>query len=85
MTFTALIVACFLLGLLLFFAAIRRLRRRRITRRSDAGRRGTDLALGGGLRRPHRQQSAQLPAPELRTAAGELQFTKVGERQFNAS
>ena len=84
MIFTALIVACFLLGLLIFFAAIGRLRRRRIMGGLTQGAVALILLLaaacagliGSNLRSYQRLSFEQ--------AAGELQFAKVGERQFNA-
>ena len=84
MTFTALIVIFALGGILFLFAAIRRLRRRR--------------ALGGVLNGATAlvlillSVCAALIAANLRTyprlsfeqPAGELQFTRSGERKFNA-
>jgi hypothetical protein len=84
MTITALIVVFALAGILFLAAAFRRLRRRRI--------------LGGALHGAvalvliAASVCAALIVTNLRTyqrltaeqAAGEIQFTRVGERQFNA-
>jgi hypothetical protein len=84
MTITALIVVFVLMGILFFAAALRRLRRRRI--------------LGGVLHGATAlvffafSLCAVLIVMNLRTyqrltaeqSAGELQFSRVGERQFNA-
>jgi hypothetical protein len=85
MTFTALIVVCALIGLLFFIAAIRRLRRRRVL----GGMAHSAAALifllaaacvvlvGTSLRSYQRLSSEQ--------AAAELQFSKIGNRQFDAA
>jgi hypothetical protein len=84
MTFTALIVVCALLGLLFFIAAIRRLRRRRVMGGMAHGAAALifflaaacALLIGSNLRSYQRLSYEQ--------AAGELQLSKVGERQFEA-
>jgi hypothetical protein len=85
MLFTALIAACVLLGLLLFVAAIGRLRRRRIMGGLTQGGLALILllvavcaALMGSNLRSYQRLSFEQPA-------GEVQFSKVGERQFNAA
>lgn len=85
MIFTALIAACVLLGLLLLLAAIGRLRRRRITGGLTQGALALILLLaaacaglvGSNL---HSYQRLSFEQP-----AGQLQFTRVGEREFNAN
>jgi hypothetical protein len=84
MIFTALIVVCALLGLLFFFAAIRRMRQRRVMGGMMHGATALVLILAAAC--------ATLVAVNLRSyqrlsneqAAGELQFTRVGDRQFDA-
>jgi hypothetical protein len=84
MTITALIVAAALAGILFLFAAIRRLRRRRVLAGTLHGATGLVLVL--------LSLCAALIAINLRTyqrlsfeqPAGELQLTRTGERQFNA-
>src|SRR6202140_1912620 len=84
MTFTALIVVFALAGILFFFAAIRRLRRRRHLGGALSGATALVLILLSAC--------AALIAANLRTyqrlsfeqAAGELQLTRTGEREFNA-
>jgi hypothetical protein len=85
MTFTALIVVCALLGLLFLFAALRRLRRRRLMGGMAHGAAALVLllaaacaALVGANLRSYQRLSYEQPA-------GELQFAKVGEREFNAT
>lgn len=85
MMFTALIAACALLGLLIFFAAIGRFRRRRIMGGLTQSAIALILLLGaacaaliGGNLRSYQRLSFEQPAAEL-------QFAKVGERQFNAN
>lgn len=82
MTFTALIVVCALAGVLFFAAAVRRLRRRRLLGGSLHGLTSLVLFLlaacalliGANLRTYQRLSSEQ--------PAGELQFTRAGEREF---
>jgi len=84
MTFTALIVVFALAGILFFFAAVRRLRRRRHLGGVLSGATAIVLILLSAC--------AALIAANLRTyqrlsfeqAAGELQLTRTGEREFNA-
>jgi hypothetical protein len=84
MTFIALIAVFALVGILFLFAAIRRLRRRKVLGGVLNGATGLVLILLGAC--------AALIAANLRTyqrlsfeqPAGELQFTRSGERQFNA-
>ena len=85
MTFTALIVVCALLGLLFLFAALRRLRRRRLMGGMAHGAAALVLllaaacaALVGASLRSYQRLSYEQPA-------GELQFARVGEREFNAT
>ena len=85
MTFTATIVVCALLGLLFLFAALRRLRRRRLMGGMAHGAAALVLllaaacaALVGASLRSYQRLSYEQPA-------GELQFAKVGEREFNAT
>jgi hypothetical protein len=84
MTFTALIVACGLLGLLFFIAALRRLRRRRVMGGLLHGAAALILFLAaacvllvGANLRTYQRLSHEQPA-------GELQFARTGDRQFNA-
>jgi hypothetical protein len=84
MTFTALIVVCGLLGLLFFIAAIRRLRRRRVLGGMAHGAAALIFFLAaacavliGSNLRSYQRLSYEQPA-------GELQLSKVAERQFNA-
>jgi hypothetical protein len=84
MTFTALIVVCALLGLLFFVAAIRRLRRRRVMGGMAHGAAALIFFLAaacavliGSNLRSYQRLSYEQPA-------GELQLSKVGERQFDA-
>jgi hypothetical protein len=85
MTLTASIVVCALLGLLFFFAAVRRLRRRRLMGGMAHGAAALVLILaaacaalvGANLRSYQRLSYEQ--------AAGELQFARVGDREFNAT
>src|SRR5271155_5268336 len=84
MTFTALIVVCALFGLLFSVAAIRRLRRRRVLGGMAHGAAATIFFLAAAC--------AVLIGSNLRTyqrlayeqPAGELQLTRVGERQIDA-
>lgn len=84
MTFTALIVVCALLGLLFFIAAIRRMRRRRVMGGMAHGAAALifflaaacALLIGSNLR-TYQRLSYEQPA-------GELQLTRVGDRQFDA-
>jgi hypothetical protein len=84
MTFTALIVAFALAGILFLIAAVRRLRRRRVLGGCLHGTTGLVLIL--------LSVAAVLIASNLRTyqrlsyeqAAAELQLTRTGEREFNA-
>jgi hypothetical protein len=84
MTFTALIAVCALFGVLFFIAAIRRLRRRRVLGGMAHG--GAALifflaaacaVLIGTNLRSYQRLSYEQPA-------GELQFTKQGDRTFEA-
>jgi hypothetical protein len=84
MTFTALIVVFALAGILFLFAAVRRIRRRRVLGGVLNGATALVLILLSAC--------AALIAANLRTyqrltyeqPAGELQFNRTGERQFNA-
>jgi hypothetical protein len=84
MTFTALIAVCALFGLLFFIAAIRRLRRRRVVGGMAHGAAALilffaaacALLIGSNLRTYQRLSNEQ--------PAGELQLSRVGERQFDA-
>ena len=84
MTFTALIAVCALFGVLFFIAAIRRLRRRRVLGGMAHGGAALifflaavcALLIGTNLR-SYQRLSYEQPA-------GELQFTKQGDRQFEA-
>jgi hypothetical protein len=84
MTFTALIVVCALLGLLFLVASVRRLRRRRVMGGMAHGATALILFLlaavavliGSNLKTYQRLSYEQ--------AAGELQLSRTGERQFNA-
>jgi hypothetical protein len=84
MTFTALIVVCALLGLLFLFVAVRRLRRRRVVGGMMHG--ATALVffllaacavLVGANLRSYQRLTYEQPA-------GEVQFSKTGDRRFNA-
>src|ERR1700720_1805459 len=84
MTFTALIVVFALAGILFLFAAVRRLRRRKVLGGVLNGATALVLLL--------LSVCAALIAANLRTyqrlsfeqPAGELQFARTGEREFNA-
>jgi hypothetical protein len=84
MTFTALIAVFALVGILFLFAAVRRLRRRKVLGGVLNGATALVLIL--------LSVCAALIAANLRTyqrlsfeqPAGELQFTRTGEREFNA-
>jgi hypothetical protein len=84
MTFTALIIVFALVGILCLFAAIRRMRRRRVLGGALIGATGLVLILLGA--------GAALIAADLLTyqrlsfeqPAAELQLTRTGEREFNA-
>jgi hypothetical protein len=84
MTFTALIALFALVGILFLFAAVRRLRRRKVLGGVLNGATALVLIL--------LSVCAALIAANLRTyqrlsfeqPAGELQFTRTGEREFNA-
>ncbi len=84
MTFTALIAVCALFGVLFFIAAIRRLRRRRVLGGMAHGSAALIFFLAAAC--------AVLIGTNLRTyqrltyeqPAGELQFTKQGDRAFEA-
>jgi len=84
MAFTALIIVCALAGILFFIAAARRLRRRRLLGGALNGAIALVLLLFGAC--------AALIAVNLRTyqrlsyeqPAGELQFARVADRDFNA-
>ncbi|HMH87535.1 MAG TPA: hypothetical protein VK523_02770 [Steroidobacteraceae bacterium] len=84
MTFTALIVVCGLLGLLFFIAAIRRLRRRRVMGGMAHGATALIFFLAaacavliGSSLRTYQRLSYEQPA-------GELQLSRVANRQFDA-
>jgi hypothetical protein len=84
MTFTALIVVCALLGLLFFVASIRRLRRRRVMGGMAHGAAALIFLLAaacavliGSNLRSYQRLSYEQPA-------GELQLSRIGERQFDA-
>jgi hypothetical protein len=84
MTFAALIIVCALAAVLLFFAAMRRFRRRHLL--SGLFRTGAAaillalvacaLLIGGNLR-SYQRLTAEQPA-------GELQFKRIGDREYNA-
>src|SRR5260370_30773445 len=83
MTFTALIAVFALVGILFLFAAVRRLRRRRVLGGVLNGAAalllillGVCAALIGANLRTYQRLSFEQPA-------GELQFTRTGEREFN--
>jgi hypothetical protein len=84
MTFTALIAVFALVGILFLFAAVRRLRRRRVLGGVLNGAAALVLIL--------LSVCAALIVANLRSyqrlsfeqSAGELQFTRTGEREFNA-
>jgi hypothetical protein len=84
MTFTALIIVLALVGILCLFAAIRRMRRRRVLGGALVGATGFVLILLGA--------GAALIAANLLTyqrlsfeqPAAELLLTRTGEREFNA-
>src|ERR1700731_5013508 len=84
MTFTALIILFALVGILFLFAAVRRLHRRKVLGGILNGATALVLIL--------LSVCAALIAANLHTyqrlsfeqAAGELQFTRTGEREFNA-
>jgi hypothetical protein len=84
MTFTALIIVLALVGILCLFAAIRRMRRRRVLGGALVGATGLVLILLGA--------GAALIAANLLTyqrlsfeqPAAELLLTRTGEREFNA-
>jgi hypothetical protein len=84
MTFTALIIVLALVGILCLFAAIRRMRRRRVLGGALIGATGLVLILLGA--------GAALIAANLLTyqrlsfeqPAAELLLTRTGEREFNA-
>ena len=84
MTFTALIVVCALLGVLFFIAAVRRLRRRRVMGGMAHGAAALIFFLAaacavliGTNLRNYQRLSYEQPA-------GELQLSRVGDRQFDA-
>jgi len=84
MTFTALIVVCALLGLLFFIAAVRRLRRRRVMGGMAHGAAALIFLLAavcavliGTNLRSYQRLSYEQPA-------GELQLSRVGDREFDA-
>ena len=84
MTFTALIIVCALLGLLFFVASIRRLRRRRVMGGMAHAAAALIFLLAavcavliGSNLRSYQRLSYEQPA-------GELQLSRVGERQFDA-
>jgi hypothetical protein len=84
MTLIALIAVLLLLGLLFFVAAIRRLRRRRLMGAAAGGATALVLfllAAGAGLVAVDLQSYQRLTYEQ---AAGELQLTRAGEREFNA-
>jgi hypothetical protein len=83
MTLTALIVVLALVEILLLYAAVQRLRRRRILGGALSGSAALVLillslcaALIGTSLRTYQRLSFEQPA-------GELQFTRTGEREFN--
>jgi hypothetical protein len=84
MTFTALLIVLALVGILCLFAAIRRMRRRRVLGGALVGATGLVLILLGA--------GAALIAANLLTyqrlsfeqPAAELLLTRTGEREFNA-
>ena len=84
MTFTALIIACALLSVLLLISSVRRFRRRRMFAGTVHGGTGIILVLvciaatllGLTLNTYRRLSHEQL--------AGEVQFTRTGDKDFNA-
>jgi len=84
MTFTALIAVCALFGVLFFIAAVRRLRRRRVLGGMAHGSAALIFFLAaacavliGTNLRSYQRLTYERPA-------GELQFTKQGDRSFEA-
>jgi hypothetical protein len=85
MTITVLIVVCALLGLLILVSAVRRFKQRRLMGGIMHGATGLVFLLAAAC--------ALLIAANLRTyqrlnyeqAAGELQFSRIGERQYDAT
>jgi hypothetical protein len=85
MTFTALIAVCALFGILFLVAAVRRLRRRRVMGGMAHGAAALifllaaacALLIGSNLR-TYQRLSYEQPAAEL-------QFSRVGERQYDAA
>ncbi|MGO9930746.1 MAG: cation/multidrug efflux pump [Steroidobacteraceae bacterium] len=85
MTLTLSIAVCALLGLLFLFAAVRRMRRRRLMAGMAHGATGLVLVLAaacavlvGTSLRSYQRLSYEQPA-------GELQFARVGIQEFNAT
>jgi hypothetical protein len=85
MMFTALIAACALLGILIFFAAIGRLRRRHIMGGLTRGAIALILLLAAASAALMGSNLASYQRLSYEQPAAELQFTKVAERQFNAN
>jgi hypothetical protein len=83
MTLTAAIAVCALLGILLLFTALRRLRRRRIVGGMAHGATAIVLillALAAGLLGVNLRTYQRLTAEQ---PAAELQFTRTADRQFD--
>jgi hypothetical protein len=85
MTLTASIAVCALLGLLFFIAAVRRMRTRRLLGGMAHGAAAVIFLLAaacaillGTTLRSYQRLSFEQPA-------GELQFARVGDREFNAT
>ena len=84
MTFSMLIVAFALTGILFFIASVRRFRRRRLAGGAFHGAAALVfalLSLSAVLMTTNLRNYRRLTAEQ---PAGELQFTRTGERQFNA-
>jgi hypothetical protein len=84
MTFIALIVVCALLGLLFFVAAIRRLRRRRVVGGMAHGGAALILFLAAACAALIAANLSSYQRLTHEQAAGELQLSRVADRQFNA-
>ncbi|HEY2677126.1 MAG TPA: hypothetical protein VGI65_09155 [Steroidobacteraceae bacterium] len=85
MIFTALIAACALLGILIFLAAIGRLRRRRIMGGLTQGAIALILLLAAACAALVGSNLSSYQRLSFEQPAAELQFSKVAARQFNAN
>ena len=85
MMFTALIAACALLGILIFFAAVGRLRRRHIMGGLTRGAIALILLLAAACAALMGSNLSSYQRLSYEQPAAELQFTKVAERQFSAN